>query len=49
MLNLSVTLNDGTTHTFTAKKMPRTWKSWVMQQMPYGTDYFGCQFKREVA
>lgn len=44
---LTVTLKDGTAHSFEVVKMPRAWTSWVMQQMPYGTDYFGATFHRE--
>jgi hypothetical protein len=43
---LSVILADGTRHDFERAKMPRHWKSWVMQQMPYGTDFYGCRFER---
>jgi hypothetical protein len=43
---LSVTLADGTTHTFEVEKMPRHWCSWVMQKLDYGTVFQGCQFSR---
>jgi hypothetical protein len=49
MFILSITLQSGETHEFTVKRMPRTWKSWVMQQVPYGTDFYGCSFGRRVA
>lgn len=47
-IRLSVTLGDGTVHSFEVAKMPRHWKSWVMQRCPYGTDYFGCTWSREL-
>lgn len=46
-LRLGVTLRTGETFSFPAAKMPRHWKSWVMQQCPYGTDFYGCTFSRE--
>lgn len=45
---LSVTLADGERYEFRAAKMPRHWKSWVMQQMPWDTNYVGSRFDREV-
>lgn len=45
-VRLSITLSDGTTESWTVAKTPRHWKSWVMQRMPYGTDFFGCTFSR---
>lgn len=45
---LTITLRDGTAHTETVKKMPRFWKSWLMQRMPYGTDFYGATFTREL-
>jgi hypothetical protein len=46
-IRLSVVLADGTRYDFTAAKMPRHWKSWVMQQCPYGTPFMGCRFERK--
>lgn len=43
---LSVTLADGTVYAYDVVKMPRAWKSWVMQQVPYGTEFFGCTWSR---
>jgi hypothetical protein len=45
---LSVTLADGTTHTFETEKMPRHWCSWVMNKCDYGTKFQGCKFSRTV-
>lgn len=33
---LSITLATGETFSYPVAKMPRNWKSWVMQQLPYG-------------
>jgi hypothetical protein len=44
---LTITLATGEAHSFDVAKMPRHWKSWLMQQMPYGTPMQGAQFKRE--
>ena len=41
---LTVTLRDGTAHSFEVDSMPRHWASWVMRQMPYGTDFLGAEF-----
>jgi hypothetical protein len=35
--------------TFTREGMPRHWKSWVMQQCPYGTNFYGAAFHRKCA
>ena len=43
---LKITLRDGTEHSFEVERMPRNWASWVMRQMPYGTDFRGAQFRR---
>lgn len=43
---LTITLRDGTEHRFETNAMPRHWKSWVMRQMPYGTDFLGAQFSQ---
>lgn len=47
MIRLSVTLADGTVHSADVSKMPRHWKSWLMQRAPYGLDYFGSAWQRE--
>ena len=44
-----VKLNDGSEHWFVAKRVPAHWKSWVMQQMPYMTDFLECQFMQRAA
>lgn len=44
---LAITLADGDTFAFDVKRMPRHWKSWVMQQMPYLTTFTGCTFTRK--
>lgn len=49
MFQLSVTLTTGETLAFEAAKMPRHWKSWVMQQCPYGTTFQGCTFARSTS
>lgn len=41
---ITITLADGSEHTFSATRKPRHWKSWAMQQCPYGTDFYGCRF-----
>lgn len=41
---LTITLQDGTTHSFEVDAMPRHYASWLMRQMPYGTDFHGAQF-----
>lgn len=46
MFTLTIVLADGTTHSETVKRMPRTWKSWLMQRMPYGTTFQGATFSR---
>lgn len=43
---LQITLRDGTTYRFEQVKLPRHWKSWLMQQVPYGTDFMGCRFEK---
>lgn len=43
-MTLTITLADGTSHSFTEAKRPRYWKSWLMQQLPYGTSFQGCTF-----
>ena len=43
----SVVAEPGTTYTWTGKKLPRHWKSVLMQLTPYGTDYQGATWKRE--
>lgn len=45
-IRIGCTLADGTVHSFDVDKMPKFWKSWVMQRLPYYTDYFGCTFTR---
>jgi hypothetical protein len=46
---LTLTLADGTVHAARVDRMPRFWKSWLMQRMPYGTDFYGATFHREIA
>lgn len=46
---LTITLNTGEAHSFTVDRMPRHWKSWLMQQLPYGTTFTGASFERKVA
>jgi hypothetical protein len=43
---LGVTLRGGESFSFVAPKTlrPRRWKSWVMDQLPYGTEFFGCRW-----
>lgn len=45
---LAITLTSGERFEFTVAKMPRAWKSWLMQQVPYGASFYGCEFSREV-
>jgi hypothetical protein len=49
MQTLTITLADGTSHSETVAKMPRHWKSWLMHKLPYGTDFQGATFSRELA
>lgn len=44
---LGVRLADGTEHRFEVTRKPRYWKSWVMDQLPYGTVYMGCTWIKE--
>jgi hypothetical protein len=40
-----IVLADGTEHVWQIADhpvRPRHWKSWVMGELPYGTEYFGC-------
>jgi hypothetical protein len=46
-MTITITLADGSSHSFSVKFQPRNWKSWLMHQMPYGTDLQGCTFSRE--
>jgi hypothetical protein len=46
MFKLSIT-TAGQTWTFDVPKIPKFWKSWLMQQVPYGTPMQGAEFKRE--
>lgn len=43
-LTLACTLRDGTTHTWHVAKRPRYIGSWMMQQLPYGTNFHGATF-----
>lgn len=45
---LRITLRDGREYAWITAKMPRHWKSWVMQQLPYGTDFQGASWRREI-
>jgi hypothetical protein len=45
---LTITLRDGASHSFVVAKMPRHYGSWLMQQLPYGTNFQGCVCSREV-
>ncbi len=42
MGTIGVRLADGTVYTFPVRRLPRHWKSWVMQRVPYGTSFLGC-------
>lgn len=44
---LRITLNTGESHSFEVKRMPQHWKSWLMQQLPYGSDFYAAVFERE--
>jgi hypothetical protein len=46
MIVLTLTLANGTVVTDTVKRMPRHWKSHLMQLAPYGTDYAGATWHR---
>lgn len=47
MMRLTVTLLDGASHSFDVETVPQHWKSWVMHQLPYGTNFGGCTWKHE--
>lgn len=47
MQTLTITLADGTEHSRTVRRPVRSWKSWLMRQLPYGTDFQGATFNRE--
>lgn len=46
-VKLTLTLASGEVITWTGKKLPQHWKSFLMQRAPYGTDYAGATWKRE--
>jgi hypothetical protein len=46
MFTLTITLRSGEAQSFTVAKMPAHWKSWLMRQLPYGTDFQGASFSR---
>jgi hypothetical protein len=43
-IKMAVTLADGSYREWIVAKAPRYWQSWVMRQMPSGTDYQGAQW-----
>jgi hypothetical protein len=47
MVKLTLTLASGVTVTSTVRRMPRHWKSHLMQLAPYGADYRGAAWSRE--
>lgn len=44
MIRFTVQLASGARFAFERESMPRHWKSWVMRQCPYGTDFTGAVF-----
>lgn len=46
-VELKIVLADGTEHTWAKDKLPANWKSWILQQLPYGTDTTGAHFSHE--
>lgn len=46
MITLTLTLADGTVITSTVKRMPRFWKSHLMQLAPYHADYRDAMWER---
>jgi hypothetical protein len=46
-VELTLTLANGETYTWTGRKLPRHWKSVLMQLAPYGTDYSGATWARK--
>lgn len=46
---LTITLADGRSWSFERATLPNHWKSWLMQQLPYGTPKQGCTFKCEAS
>lgn len=47
MYRLTITLATGEQYGETVDRMPRFWKSWLMQRMTYGTVFYGATFSRE--
>jgi hypothetical protein len=43
---LAITLRSGQTFRSERDTLPRHWKSWLMDQPPYGTDFRGCTFSK---
>jgi hypothetical protein len=46
-VRLTLTLANGQVITWEGSKLPKHWKSVLMQRAPYLTDYFGATWKRE--
>lgn len=47
-IRLTITLADGTAHSEVVSKLPRSWKSWLMHRLPYGTAFQRATFAREI-
>jgi hypothetical protein len=47
VVRLTLTLANGTVITDTVTRMPRHWKSHLMQLAPYTADYIGATWQRE--
>jgi len=47
MIRLTLQLASGEVVTRTVKRMPAHWKSYLMQDAPYGADYRGAMWTRE--
>lgn len=43
-----ITLENGTVHVFESGRIPRYWKSVVMQRLPYGTSVYRGRWIRPV-
>lgn len=46
MTTLTITLQDGTTHSLQVRTTPKHWKSVLMRSLPYGTDVQGATFSK---
>lgn len=43
-MTITLILGDSTEHVFIVPKGCKHKKSWIMRQMPYGTDFYNCRW-----